>query len=278
MVNTFLLDLDFRVSASKLDRARLGKQRVEAHQILQTIQQYRFLAHYLGLPDFPVGLDTPKEERRGWASRVVRAFRLSGLTGLLIRGPLVIEYHHGDQLPRRPESGHELHHDPSSGIIYETKGVKRKVVAVGPWTDFVLPGDNLITTRIRVHPAIEMWLGFEDALRDYINAHIEKWISRGYENNMETYQVPPSYPRPAWTYSPEVIRNFRSTLIEREIDRLEPVWYLRQDDFIEAWCTTKENAACLKAFVRTLPNSQWWQCASRADLLTLGRFPGFIWP
>lgn len=278
MVNTFLVDPDFRVSASKLDRVRLGKQRVEAYQILLVIQQYRFLARYFGLSDFPVGIDTPKEVRRSWVKHVVRTFKLSGLIGIHIRGPVVITYRPGDQLHRRPESGHQLHFDPETGTVYETKGVKKTLVASGPWESFVLPGDDIITTKIRINPAIDMWLGFEDALKDYINAHIENWISRGYENNMKTYIVPSDYPRPAWTYSEAIIQNFRSTLIEREIDRKEPVWYMKQNEFVSAWCTSKENGDDLKAFVATLTSSQWWTQSTREYLLTLGRFPGFIWP
>ena len=164
MVNTFLVDPDFRVSASKLDRVRLGKQRVEAYQILIVIRQYRFLARYFGLPDFPIGIDTPKEVRRGWATQVVRTFKLSGLVGLHVRGDLVIEYRLGTELPRRPDSGNQLHYDTTTGTIYETKGARKTIVATGPWSNFVLPGDDLITTRIRINPAIDMWLGFEDAL------------------------------------------------------------------------------------------------------------------
>lgn len=278
MVNTFLVDKDFRISASKLDRVRLGKQRVEAYQILLVIQQYRFLARYFGLADFPVGIDTTKEARRGWVTQVVRTFKLSGLIGLHIRGPVVVQYRPGDQLPRRPESGHQLQFDPTTGMVYETKGVRKALVASGPWENFVLPGDDLITTKIRINPAIDMWLGFEDALKDYINAHIENWIARDYENNMKTYSVPPDYPRPGWTYLEAVIQNFRSALIEREIDRKETVWYMKQNEFIDAWCTNKENADSLKAFAAALPSSQWWLYATREYLLTLGRFPGFIWP
>ena len=277
MVNTFLLDRDFRISASKLNRDRLGKQRVEAYQILIVLKQYRFLARYFGLPDFPVGENTSKETRRAWVNLIVQTFKASGLIGLHLRGGLIIQYRVGATLPRRPESGNSLHYDSSTGTVYEVKGARKTVVASGHWSQFVLPGEELVTTRIRISSAIDMWLGFEEALKDYINAHIEVWASRGYRNTMQTYTVG-SYPRPAWTQSEEVIRNFKSTLIEREIERLEPAWYMRQADFIDSWVHSPENGELLKSFSSQLPHLQWWLFAPRESLLTLGRFPGFIWP
>ena len=49
MVNTFILDHDYNISASKLDRARLGKQRVEAEQILNILLNLHACAELLRL-------------------------------------------------------------------------------------------------------------------------------------------------------------------------------------------------------------------------------------
>ena len=46
MVNLFLTDSDYRKSAKNLDDKRLGKQRVEAFQILTLLQDLNFLAQY----------------------------------------------------------------------------------------------------------------------------------------------------------------------------------------------------------------------------------------
>jgi hypothetical protein len=50
MVNTFLLYSDYRESAKKLDRARLGKQRVEAYQILNLITDLSILSQGYNWP------------------------------------------------------------------------------------------------------------------------------------------------------------------------------------------------------------------------------------
>lgn len=265
MVNTFLVDPDFRVSAQKLDRSRLGKQRVEAYQILLVIQQYRFLAHHFGIPDFPVGVDTPKELRSSWVDQVTSRFKSSGLDGIFIRGEMIIEYPKGSTLPFRIASGNTFQIDPSTGLLYEMKGARRQVVRVAHWSDYVLPGDDLITTRIRKHPAILMWLGFEEALKDYINSTIEAWVARGYKNTMKTYQVTPGYPRPAWCNQKEIWENFQSALVQKELDRNEPTWYLNQPDFVRSWLHSKEN-------LELIPRLH------RERIITLGSFPGYIWP
>jgi len=40
------------------------------------------------------------------------------------------------------------------------------------------------------HPAVKMWIGYEDALKYYYNTIVEEWIKRGYVNNMKFYKLP----------------------------------------------------------------------------------------
>ena len=74
------------------------------------------------------------------------------------------------------------------------------------------------------HPAVLMWLGYEDALKEYLDAHIEATIARGIKNNMERYQVKNSL-RPAWTNDTDFIERHRAVLLKKEIDRQEKPWY-----------------------------------------------------
>ncbi len=50
MVNTFLVNANFRKSASLLDKKRLGKQRVEAYQILCIIWDLKYLGKKYDVP------------------------------------------------------------------------------------------------------------------------------------------------------------------------------------------------------------------------------------
>lgn len=278
MVNTFVCDTDFRVSANKLDNLRLGKQRVEAYQILIVITQLRFLAKYFNIPDYPVGQDTPKTQREAWINNVITTFKQSGYSAILVRENMIVHYQQGQTLPRKPESGNKLLYDSANNMIFEVKGKKQRIVASGPSHTFVLPGEQLITTGYKKHPAIPLWLGFEDALMDYINAHIEVWIARGKNNTMKTYTVPKNYPRPAWSLSNAVINNFKSTLVDREIRRHEPVWYLKQSDFVDAWAHSKDYSTKVNEFIAQLSTDQWYNYVDDKLLLSYGNFPGFIWP
>lgn len=275
MVNTFLVDTDFVVSASKLDSRRLGKQRVEAYQILIALTQLRFLATFLGIPDYSIDVDTPKEQREKWIRSVISAFKLSGLASIHIRQNILVLYHAGQVLPRKPTSGNKIFYDSVTGIVQEIKG--KKVVSTGPWWQYVLPDESLITMGFKLHPAVCMWLGFETALKAYINAHIQVWKNRGNVNNMIMYSIG-DYKRPSWTYNQKVIKNFKSTLVQREIERLESAWYLRQPDFVETWASTSTNSAMVNNAISRLPELEWFKYINQQYMLLLGQFPGFIWP
>ena len=278
MVNTFLLATDFKVSASKLDNLRLGKQRVEAYQILNTLNQLRFLAKNFGIPDYPIGKDTPKSQREAWIHTVINTFKLSGYSAMHIRGNMLIYYQQGQVLPRKPESGNKLLYDPVSKTVFEVKGKRQRIITSGPWYTFVLPGEELITTGIRKHPGLYMWLGFEDCLKQYINSHIEAWIARGKNNTMRTYEIPENCPRPSWTRSEAIINNFKSTLIDREIKRREPAWYLKQSTFRDAWATSSDNSTKIGRLIERLPDDNWYNYIDEKYLSTFGNFPGLIWP
>jgi hypothetical protein len=83
------------------------------------------------------------------------------------------------------------------------------------------------------HPIVEMWFGYEDALKEYINAHIQEWIKRGYKNTMKIYGVKAKrYPH--WVYWEHFHDNHRGALIAKEIDRDEKIWYQEKDDFVKS--------------------------------------------
>jgi len=65
------------------------------------------------------------------------------------------------------------------------------------------------------HPALKMWAGYEDALKDYANICIVEWISRGFKNTMSLYYVPKSYIEPWWLGNENFHRAMRSRLISK---------------------------------------------------------------
>lgn len=116
-MQTFLPYADFRRSAAALDPRRLGKQRVEAHQLLRVL----------------------RGETRGWAS----------------------------------------------------------------------------------HPAARMWRGHEAALGAYMNACIDEWIRRGYNNTMRKARVS-RYRSPIWLGAETFHASHRANLL-----RKDPEYYAR---------------------------------------------------
>ena len=87
----------------------------------------------------------------------------------------------------------------------------------------------------RHHPAVKMWRGYEDALKAYMNACIDEWVRRGYQNNMEKMEHSPDPLMPPWFGDPEFHRSHQSNLI-----RKVPAYYSRifpgvPDDLPYVW-------------------------------------------
>jgi len=85
------------------------------------------------------------------------------------------------------------------------------------------------------HPAVLMWLGFENALKEYLDAHIQVCISRGIKNQMMRYDNRNSL-RPIWTYDLNFINRHRVILLKKELDRHEKPWYQLQPLFTNITC------------------------------------------
>jgi len=271
MVNTFCLDPDFRKSAELLNNQRLGKQRTEANQILTAIRHLRYVAKIFNLPEFPTDIDTPREKRDGWSKIVFDTFKRN-VSGILIRNGQPILIPSGQPLPQRIELDRYLYRDANnSEIVHQCKQlgprskippdaydysksdkpIPLKIEKSGHWSAFVLPGEELITLGFSRHTAVTMWIGFETALMDYINVHIDEWVRRGFNNNMKHYNVPPNYARPAWSFDPKIINNFQCTLVERELDRKEPFWYSYHPEMVQKFTSNSRNF------------QQFWELISR---------------
>lgn len=68
------------------------------------------------------------------------------------------------------------------------------------------------------HPAVIMWEGFEDALKEYGNYMIEEWVRRGYNNNMPKWKVDKSIRYPEWLGDPKFHASHRSNLLRKDWD------------------------------------------------------------
>lgn len=66
------------------------------------------------------------------------------------------------------------------------------------------------------HPATKMWVGYTRALKLYHNTIIREWIDRGYENNMDLYEVGDTFEFPPWLGDERLHRSHRSNLLRKD--------------------------------------------------------------
>jgi hypothetical protein len=123
------------------------------------------------------------------------------------------------------------------------------------------------------HPAVKMWLGYEDALKDYINIHIDEHIRRGGENNMIKYNVNKtlSSNRPKWTLLPETHRNHRAKIFDQEYNRIIRNNIIRNGGIPPPKKGSKKNA---KPKI-TKEHYQWY--FQFTEFVNAGPFIGYTW-
>lgn len=70
------------------------------------------------------------------------------------------------------------------------------------------------------HTAVEMWVGYEDALGLYMNVMIREWIDRGYNNTMDFYdfgnRLGQLVDLPPWMGDEAVHSSHRANLLRKD--------------------------------------------------------------
>jgi hypothetical protein len=200
MVNTFLVHTDFLESAKLLDRRRLPNQRREAYQILCNIQRLKAIGQHTSNP-----LPNDPYLWYAWIRTVIKQYRqYSDQIGCNL---VKLDQMDWQWIPKQ-----------------QTFEIGKK--------------DLTIKFGYIYHPAVLMWLGYEEALKEYLNAHIVQTIARGIKNTMDQYSIK-NAPHPPWTYDPEFTARHRAMLLKKELDRNESPWYQLMNIF------TEESVPCL---------------------------------
>lgn len=235
MVNTFLVTSDFRTSASLLDMKRLGKQRVEAMQILHMLQDLDYLTWYLEIAAPPRG--GKKEEIYTWIDRVIEGYaelpyRLlwdANTPNEPISAPKGFKYQRAKDNEIFKIEGDMVHLTTKTG----------KNPRFAPLRQFLFPGQRLLG-EIRKHSILVLWYTYTDALAEYINLHIEEWITRGYKNTMVTYLLPERIDYPPWVENPEFYRTMCARLREKELRGIQDYKDGKRKTKVVPWYTTME--------------------------------------
>lgn len=187
MVNTFLLFSDYRKSANKLDRARLGKQRVEAYQILNLIFDLKTLSK-----QYKSDIPEDKSKWKSWIKEIAGKYK-------------------------------------KKNYKFVVSGNKVRKVDKNTIKADINENERLMTLGFVYHPAVRMWLGWPEALKMYISAHIDEWEERGYVNTMRRYEISVDVVHPPWVYDSDIHKNHYSSLLNKEKERNEKPWYIKMD-------------------------------------------------
>jgi hypothetical protein len=68
------------------------------------------------------------------------------------------------------------------------------------------------------HPAVLMWEGYEDALKEYYNIITIEWVNRGYVNNMTLFDLPEKIDYPRWLGSYNFHKSHKSNLLRKDFE------------------------------------------------------------
>lgn len=231
MVNTFLICSSYLESARQLDKRRLANQRREALQILFNILKLKIVAKFMAdsIPSDPY-------QFHFWIRDLIRRYKRKdyyislrmrnsnpGMNPQPLTGTVsqILDPTYQPNWILTPKTSLVI--DQCLIVISETNQEIFKV-------DRFREGDKPITFGFIYHPAVLMWLGHEDSLREYIDAHIQASIERGINNQMPRNSLYGAS-SPKWTSDSDFHIRHKSNLLAKELDRREPVWYQNLPSF-----------------------------------------------
>lgn len=71
------------------------------------------------------------------------------------------------------------------------------------------------TTGWRNHPAVLMWVGYENALCHYYNCIVKEWVRRGFKNQMKLYEVKKPVQMPWFVKNKFVNWSYQASLLRK---------------------------------------------------------------
>ena len=85
------------------------------------------------------------------------------------------------------------------------------------------------------HPAIKMWAGFSESLKQYRNTIILEWVARGYKNNMPILPMTSYLIKPSWLGNYEFHASHRSNLLRKDKNYYSKYDWKETDDLPYIW-------------------------------------------
>lgn len=231
MVNTFVTSRSLRKSAKQLDNKRLGKQRVEAKQLLDNCMKIKHWKNYYNvhIPDWDYTTTDTIQSGIKLLNRMVRQDIKNNI--IHFYDSLEDEWIILDKMPVKKLGCSKT---PTWFVKDNTVYIQTPDWVKYSRYDVKLPNDIIGTAGHLCHPALRMWIGYEDALKYYINVHILEWISRGYNNNMKIHNTPTSVVYPSWI-NKDNIKIHKAMLMQKELQRNEFPFYINFETFVSSY-------------------------------------------
>lgn len=250
MVNTFITLLPtengYLESARTLDLLRLRKQCVEAYQILNAITDLFTVASFLSIP-FPSITLPDLSAIDQWVSEVKSKYKQLDYYYIIQAGKFY-------QIPKNGVLFSLVKTDYISGKTYFLDGnnirillkpahyrqyydknydSKARVEKILSRTNVLITedGDRIIKLAWINHPAARQWIGYENALKLYINNHLDAYTERtGKPMCIRKYNIPAEIQHPWWVSEFYIMSN-RCALMRKEIARSEKPHYIHSELF-----------------------------------------------
>lgn len=97
------------------------------------------------------------------------------------------------------------------------------------------------------HPATKMWTGYTQALKLYHDKIIKEWVKRGYENNMELFNMNEDIDFPPWLSDKRLHDSHKSNLLRKDPDYYGQFDWNVPDDLDYFWPTKKDYSIAKKS-------------------------------
>lgn len=91
----------------------------------------------------------------------------------------------------------------------------------------------------RKHPAVLMWKGSANALKEYLNEAIKEWQRRGYKNNMAFEKIRGKVSYPSWLGNKDFHAAHRSNLLRKDWEHYSKIFKKDKKDLLYIWPKNK---------------------------------------
>lgn len=91
------------------------------------------------------------------------------------------------------------------------------------------------------HPAVLMWRGHSNALKEYMNICIDEWVRRGHKNTMQREIIRGKVSYPSWLGDKHFHAGHRSNLLRKDKIYYGKFGWKENDDLEYVWPVKRNN-------------------------------------